>query len=209
MSDRVDGRGAARERYVALGDSYTIGEGVEEAERWPDRLAGHLRRDGVAIDLVANPSVTGWTASQLIEHELPAFESSDPTFATLLIGVNDWVQEVALADYRERLVLILDRVQATLPDPGRLVLVTIPDFSVTPEGSKYGKGRDIPRGIAAFNEVIINEGGRRSLPLIDIFPLSQQLSGPEFVAADGLHPSGAAYARWERLIYPAARSLFA
>lgn len=208
MSDMGDGRLPWWERYVALGDSYTIGEGVEEAERWPDRLAGHLRQDAVAIDLVANPSVTGWTTSQLIEHGLPVLEAGRPTFVTLLIGVNDWVQGVSLADYRERLVLILDRVQATLPDPRRVLLVTIPDFSVTPEGSKYGKGRDIPRGIAAFNDVLVDEAERRTLPVVDIFPLSQELAAPEFVAPDGLHPSGAAYVRWARMIHPAARSLF-
>lgn len=208
MNDAFEGYPSARERYVALGDSYTIGEGVEEAGRWPNRLTEHLRQAGVAIDLVANPSVTGWTTSQLIEHELPIFETSHPTVASLLIGVNDWVQGVPLVDYRERLVQILDRVQATLPDPGRVLLVTIPDFSVTPEGSTYGKGRDIPRGIAAFNEAVMTEADRRSLPVADIFPLSQALAAPEFVAPDGLHPSSAAYERWEWTIYPAARSLF-
>ena len=197
----------ANERYVALGDSYTIGEGVERSRAWPNLLTDHLRREGVAIDLVANPSVTGWTTRQLIEHELPVFEASRPTFATVLIGVNDWVQGVPNEDFRSRLVAILDRVRATLPDRRKLLLVTIPDFSITPEAARYRNGRDIAREIAAVNDLIKAEASRRSLPVVDIFPLSQQLVGPEFLAADDLHPSAAAYARWEELIFPAALSI--
>ena len=206
MSDG-SGSGAATERYVALGDSYTIGEGVAGADSWPSLLTDHLRDCGVPIELVANPSVTGWTTAQVIEHELPVFEASDPTFATLLIGVNDWVQGVPRDDFRNRLALIVERVQVTLPDPRRLLLVTIPDFSVTPAGATYSRGRDIAHGIAGFNDVIRITAERASLELVDIFPLSQRLTGMEYVAADELHPSAAAYAEWEALILPVAFGL--
>lgn len=196
-----------RERYVALGDSYTIGEGVAEHDRWPNVLISQLRQEGISIDLVANPSVTGWTTCDLIEHELPILEKSDPTFATLLIGVNDWVQGVPEDAFCENVVHILDRMQATLLEPDKLLVVTIPDFSVTREGGKYARGRNIAAGIATFNSVIASEADRRTLPLVDIFPLSQQLSGPEYVSPDGLHPSAAAYARWVELIYPLARDM--
>ncbi len=202
-----DASGPAGERYVALGDSYTIGEGAGPSRAWPNLLTAHLRREGVAIDLVANPSVTGWTTSQLIEHELPVFEASQPTFATVLIGVNDWVQGVTNADFRSRLATIIDRVQATLPDRRKLLLVTIPDFSVTPEGSRYGRSRNIAQGISAFNDIVMEEVDRRSLPVVDIFPLSQGLVDAGFVSSDNLHPSASAYARWEELIFPAALSL--
>lgn len=199
----------AGERYVALGDSYTIGEGVKPEEAWPSLLSAHLREHGVPIELVANPSVTGWTTQQLIEHELPVFEASQPTFATLLIGVNDWVQGVSEADFQMNLRHILDRVEAILPDSKRVLLVTIPDFSVAPEGGKYARGRDISAGIAAFNEIVRNEARWRALEYVDIFPLSRRLRGPEYMAADNLHPSAAAYARWEESIFPAALGLLA
>ena len=76
-------------RYVALGDSYTIGEGASLDESWPALLTRHLRNEGIDVDLVANPSVTGWTTQDLIERELPVFRKAKPNFATLLIGVND------------------------------------------------------------------------------------------------------------------------
>ena len=206
MSDRSD---RAVERYVALGDSYTIGEGVEADDAWPSLLTAHLRRQGIALDLVANPSVTGWTSKQLIDHELPVFEASRPTFATLLIGVNDWVQGVPPDDFADRLATIVERVRAALPDSRKLLLVTIPDFSVTPEARRYARGRDIAREIAGFNDIVRAAAERAAVPLVDIFPLSQRLTGAEYLADDDLHPSAAAYTEWERLIYPVARDLLA
>lgn len=192
------------ERYVALGDSYTIGEGVEPEERWPNRLLAHLRDAGVDIDLVANPSVTGWTTADVLEKELPLLRESDATFVTLLIGVNDWVQGVDAEVFRERFAQIIGAVQQELPSPDRILLVTIPDFSVTPEGEKYSRGRDITAGIAAFNAIIIESARQRDLAVADIFDLSRELVGPEWVAADGLHPSAAAYRRWLERIAPLA-----
>lgn len=202
-----DIQGIPGERYVALGDSYTIGEGAEEAEAWPNLLTTHLRQHGVPIKLVANPSVSGWTTRHVIRQELPVLEASRPTFATLLIGVNDWIQGVTPHEFAGRLAQILDRIQATLPEPHKVLLITIPDFSITPEGPKYGNGRDIAQGIAIFNNVLRAEAARRALPLVDIYPLSRQLAGPEWIALDELHPSAAAYARWEEDIFPAALSL--
>jgi lysophospholipase L1-like esterase len=204
MSDQTN---RSVERFVALGDSYTIGEAVPPDETWPHILVDRLRREGIDIDLVANPSVTGWTSSQLIQHELPVFDESEATFATVLIGVNDWVQGVEIDAFRANLDRILNHVVRTLPDPQKVIVVTIPDFSATPAGARYSRERDITAGIAAFNNVIADVAGKHQASLVDIFPLSRRLGAPEFVAEDGLHPSGAAYARWEELIFPFARQL--
>lgn len=192
---------------MALGDSYTIGEGAKEEQAWPSLLTAHLQQHGVAIELVANPSVSGWTTRHVIERELPIFEASRPTFASLLIGVNDWVQGTSLEEFGGRLAHILDRMQATLPDKHKILLITIPDFSVTPEGPKYSNGRDIAQGIATFNDLIKEEAALRSLRVVDLYPLSQRLKEAEFISPDNLHPSAAAYAQWEQTIYPAAFSL--
>src|SRR6266571_9055873 len=79
-------------RYAAIGDSYSIGEGASPKESWPAILTQHLNAQGLHVDLVANPSRTGWTTKDAINHELPIFTESKPDFATLQIGVNDWVQ---------------------------------------------------------------------------------------------------------------------
>lgn len=196
------------ERYVALGDSYTIGEGVEATDAWPSRLVAHLRGNGVVIELIANPSVTGWTTADLIANELPVLDRSAATFVTLLIGVNDWVRDVPAATFAANLAEIVARVQAALPDPRRLLLLTIPDFSVTPTGPRYARGRDISRGIAGFNRIIRDQAERSRSSLVDLFPFSQRLTDSAFVAADGLHPSALAHARWEEIVYPVAAMMF-
>lgn len=191
-------------RYVALGDSYTICEGASWEESWPVLLTERLSDAGMPIQLVANPSRTGWTTQNLIDNELPIFDSSSPTFATLLIGVNDWVQGVSKEKFHENLTFILDHVQRKLRDKNKLVLITIPDFSATPEGPKYSKGRDISAGLSEFNDIIQEEAKNRNLKCVDIFPVSQKMKDdPELISKDNLHPSAKEYAIWEQLIHPA------
>src|SRR5216117_3923698 len=83
-----------RIRYAVIGDSYSCGEGASPNESWPALLTQQLKAQGLDVDLVSNPSVTGWTTKDAIDKELPKFVNSSPNFATLLIGVNDWVQGI-------------------------------------------------------------------------------------------------------------------
>jgi acyl-CoA thioesterase I len=195
-------------RYVAIGDSYSIGEGASPNESWPSLLTRHLNAQGVHVDLVANPSRTGWTTKDAINRELPVFVDSRPNFATLLIGVNDWVQGVDETTFRKHFVYLLDQMLASLPDKKRLLIVTIPDFGVTPTGARYSGGRNISEGITKFNQIVTEEARRRALRVADIFPLSKKMgTDPSLVAKDGLHPSAKEYAEWEKIIYPAALEL--
>ena len=197
-----------RIRYVAIGDSYSIGEGASPEQSWPAILTRHLNENGLQVDLVANPSVTGWTTQQAIDRELPIFVQSKPTFATLQIGVNDWVQGVDEKTFRKRFTFLLDEMLALLPDKKRLLIVTIPDFGVTPTGGRYARGRDISEGLTRFNEIINEEAKKRGLKVVDVFPLSQWVKNdPSLVGPDGLHPSAKEYAEWEKIIFPAALDL--
>jgi lysophospholipase L1-like esterase len=160
------------------------------------------------VELVSNPARTGWTTQDAIERELPAFRTAKPDFATLMIGVNDWVQTVDGATFRRRLGHLLDEMLKMLPNKKRLLVINIPDFSVTPDGPHHAHGRDIRAGLENFNCIIADEAQKRRVRVVDIFPLSQKMQRyPESIAADGLHPSAQTYARWEELIFPAAREL--
>jgi len=195
-------------RYAAIGDSYTIGEGVQENERWCNIMVAHFKQEDIDIEIVCNPSVTGFTTQDVIDHELPVYRESKPDFATLLIGVNDWVQGVKKEMFRENLVFIIAEMQLALENKQHLLLITIPDFSATPEGPKYARGRNISKGLAEFNEIIKQEAGERKLLVADIFELSKEMKNDSsLVAADGLHPSGKEYAEWEKIIFPLALSL--
>jgi lysophospholipase L1-like esterase len=197
-------------RYVALGDSYTIGTSVEVHERFPDQLTAILAEPGPsALDLVANLGVNGYTSADLIRDELPALDALEPGFATVLIGVNDVVQEVPAATYDANVVTILDALLARLP-PDRIVALAIPDYTVTPAGGDYGDPRRQHDGIVAHNATMARLAAERGIAFVDIFDISlEAASDGSLVAGDGLHPSGAQYARWVERIAPVVRELLA
>jgi lysophospholipase L1-like esterase len=192
-------------RYVALGDSYTIGTGAKKEEAWPVLLTNHLKENKIDIELIANPAQNGWTTEDLIEYELPVLDKSKATFVTLLIGVNDWVQGVDAKTFQKRFKIIVEHIQKQLPDNSKLLIISIPDFGVTPAGKKYGNGRDISKGIAEFNSIILAEARRLNLKTAYLFDISKKMgTNTELVAPDGLHPSAKGYALWETVIYPVA-----
>lgn len=196
-------------RYIALGDSYTICTGTSNtAEQWPEILAGHLTKAGIPVEHVSNPSRNGFSTQNLIDNELPLLKNGNYDFASLLIGVNDWVRDVDAKTYHKNLIYIIDEIQKALPDKSKLILITIPDFGVTPQGALYSGGRDISKGITAFNDIIKSEAKKRGLVCVDIFPLSKgMLNHKDLVATDGLHPSAKEYALWETLIFPEAKKM--
>ena len=190
-------------KYVALGDSYTCCTGAKPEEAWPVLLTRHLKDSGVNIELSANPARNGWTTQDLIDGELPLVEQIKPEFVTLLIGVNDWVQGVDSGTFHKNLNFIIETVQSNLANKKNLLLITIPDFGVTPTGAMYSNGRDIGKGIAEFNTIIKKEAAIRGLQCVDIYPKTQKMkNSPGLIASDGLHPSAAEYSKWEALIFP-------
>ncbi len=192
-------------RYVALGDSYTIGTSVAEPERWPNQLLRRL--DGSArLELIANLGVNGYTSGDLIRDELPRLDGLKPDFVSLLIGVNDVVQDVGLATYAANVAVILDDLLARLPDRHILTLAT-PDYTVTPQGAAFGDPKRQSAAIKRFNDTLQEAATARKIRFVpDIFELSR--SAPRsLVAADGLHPSGAQYALWVDAVAPVVGEL--
>lgn len=198
------GREEERVRYVALGDSYTIGTSVSEAERWPNQLAARMPE----LELVANLAVNGYTSADLIERELPVLDGLDPELVSVLVGVNDVVQRVPDGVYASNVAVILDRLAELVP-PERIVCVATPDYTRTPRGGEYGDPESQSDAILRFN-AILREAceGRGGAFVPDIFEISLEASDePELVADDGLHPSGEQYRRWVDAIEPVVRSL--
>ncbi len=171
-------------------------------------LTRHLIEAGIDIELIANPSRTGWRVEEAIAQELPVFEKSKPTFATLLIGVNDWVHGSGKNKFTANLKKLIDRMLKELPHKERLLVVTLPDFSCAPRGESYGYGRNIAKGISRYNAIIKKQARERGLFVVDIFPLSQTFCDrSEMFVEDGIHPSAKQYALWEELIFPVAHKI--
>ena len=195
-------------RYVALGDSYTIGTATRTAaERWPDQLMAALADRTPPLELVANLGVNGFTSRDVIEVELPQLDGLDPGFATILIGVNDVVQGVPPETYRANAAGILDALLERLP-PDRIVAVATPDYTVTPQGGNYGDPLAQAFGIRAVNEILRGLAADRGIAWVDIHDLSLRAADDRsLVADDGLHPSGLQYALWVERIAPVVTDL--
>lgn len=194
--------------YLALGDSYTIGESVEPALRWPVQLAGALRARGVPV---ADPTIvarTGWTTDELAAALAAAGLPERYDLVSLLIGVNNQYRGRGLEEYRAQFVELLRRAVAFAGgEPGRVVVLSIPDWGVTP----FARGRDrerIAREIDAFNAVNREESARGGARWVDVTPISRvAATDPSLTAGDGLHPSGAMYGRWVEAALPVVASM--
>ena len=238
-------------RYLALGDSYTIGEGVAPAGRWPVQLAQALRSEGVMLGDPAIVATTGWTTDELAA-ALDAFDagampierpvvgaaeaanalpgaspeklaaSAAPTcsnamarawdFVSLLIGVNNQYRGRGVDEYHDQFAALLERAIAYAGGrAGRVLVLSIPDWGVTPFAAREGRDADqVARELDAFNAVARELCGRGGVVFVDITPASRAHGGEAgMLVDDGLHPSAAMYALWARQALPVARRMLA
>ncbi len=195
---------AAQEKitYMALGDSYTIGESVVPTQRWPVQLVHALRDSGIAI---ANPEIiakTGWTTTDL-KNAIKERNLNPPyDLVSLLIGVNDQYQNRDIEKYPERFRGLLKKaIQLAGNRPEHVFVVSIPDYSVTPFGRKRNP-EEISSELARYNSINRKIADSLGVTFINITPISQRAaSNPELIAQDGLHPSGKMYELWtEKLL---------
>jgi lysophospholipase L1-like esterase len=192
-------------RFLALGDSYTIGEAAPEGDRWPVQIAALLRERGVSI---ADPEIvarTGWTTDELDA----AIDAADPrgpyALVTLLIGVNNQYRGRGVDEYRAQFRALLERaVSFAGGDAGRVVVLSIPDWGVTPFAADRDAAR-VAAEIDAFNAVNRAVAGELGARWVDVAPASRRAARDrDLVASDGLHYSGKMYGEWARLALPAA-----
>jgi lysophospholipase L1-like esterase len=195
-----------RVRYVALGDSYTIGTSVTEAERWPNQLAARVDE----VEVAGNLGVNGATSADLIASQLPRLDALDPGMASVLIGVNDVVQGVADAQYAANVAHILDELAERLP-ADRIVCVATPDYTRAPRGADYGNPDLQSDRIVRVNAILREACALRGITFVpETFEISQRADDdPVLVAGDGLHPSGEQYRRWVDAIAPVVEVLLA
>lgn len=193
-------------RFLALGDSYTIGEAVSEPERWPLQLAERLQRDGLEIDSTEIIATTGWTTDELRDGIAAAAPGGPYDLVSLLIGVNDQYRGHPIEEYRERFRELLGTATVLAGGrPGHVLVLSIPDWGVT----QFAEGRDrtrVGREIDAFNAVNRDETAMAGARYVDVTAVSRRAATePRMLADDGLHPSGVMYGAWTELALPVAK----
>jgi len=194
--------------YLALGDSYTIGESVRETERWPVQLTEQLRNRNYEMAAPMIIAKTGWTTSDLLRGMDQNLEvQRDFDLVSILIGVNNQYQGKLITEYEEELRQIFRRAinHSKTLEKG-VFAVSIPDYGYTPFGSSNQE--EISAEIDRFNQVFKRVADEFGVVFYNITPISRDSNNPELVASDGLHPSALQYQLWvEQYISQVAEKL--
>ena len=191
-------------KYLALGDSYTIGQGVEENERWPNQLSAQLESNGIDVQKTQIIAQTGWKTSDLL-NGIADSTLNDYDLISLLIGVNNqfWSQpfDIFQTEFDSLVNIAIESV-----GKGRIFIVSIPDYGVTPFGSSNSE--NIANDIDMYNGYISERCAEEGFPFINVTEISRQLGDSDgALASDNLHPSGYQYSLWVNEMLPSVLDL--
>lgn len=194
-------------RYLALGDSYTIGESVPKEERWPNQLAKLLEAEGIQMEITIIAH-TGWTVDELWEGIPVNPPKGSYELVTLLIGVNDQYRGYSVNEYREDFRFLLGKaIEYAGGDPKKVIVLSVPDWGITPFASNRDRGQ-IAKEIDGFNFVNRHESEKAGVHYVDVTQISREaVSDATLIASDGLHPSGKMYAMWAEKVLPVVRKI--
>lgn len=191
--------------YLALGDSYTIGEGVAENMRWPNQLSKALFDDKIKVSPVRIIAKTGWTTRNLID-AIAKEKPQKHDMVSLLIGVNNQYQGKPFDQFEKELKELLNIAISLSNDPNKVFVVSIPDYGVTPYGAN--KRETIAEELNRYNAFTAELCANLHIPYVNITPISRDLgSNDNALAADKLHPSGYQYSKWVEAILPVAKKM--
>lgn len=191
--------------YLALGDSYTIGEAVTEIERFPEQLVARLTQEGFTIQSLDIIARTGWTTANLYREIIRAnLPDTVYNLVSLLIGVNDQFRGRSLDNYRREFTNVLHQALRLAGDRAeRVIVLSIPDYGVTPYVSSDTQAKKIAREIDDFNDAAANICLAYDVRFLNITAVSREAANDSsLIASDGLHPSGKMYKKWVDLLLP-------
>jgi len=190
-------------RFLVLGDSYTIGQSVATQQRWPAQLRDSLLTRGIPTDQLDYIATTGWRTDNLINAiKNQHLEAQNYNLVSLLIGVNNQYQGRPFSQYVAEFPALLDSaIRYAGNNPAHVLVVSIPDYAYTPFGQQSGNANQISQAIDQYNAYNHHISDSLGITYFDITPISRLgLQHPEYVAGDGLHPSGIQYSEWVKLM---------
>ena len=187
--------------FLALGDSYTIGEGVNENERWPNQFVEVAYENGLNIEKPQIIAETGWKTYDLLNAISGTNFTQKYDYVSLLIGVNNQFNSRSIDEFEEDLNKLMDKMNSLKKSNGNIIIVSIPDWGHTPFGNSYNREL-ISSEINLFNNSLINFANNNGLKYVDVTEISRRaLNGTNLLASDNLHPSGLMYLEWAKKIY--------
>ncbi|WP_073077141.1 SGNH/GDSL hydrolase family protein [Chitinophaga jiangningensis] len=195
--------------YLALGDSYTIGECVPAAESFPAQTVQQLRSAGIAVEEPRIIAVTGWTTDELKAGiQQAGIQGNQYDFVSLLIGVNNQYRGRSVEEYESEFTGLLQQaIGFCKKGAAQVVVLSIPDWGVTPFAADRNT-EQIAREIDLYNDANKRIAAQYHVRYIDITPFTREAkSDASLVASDGLHPSGKDYSRWAGLISPVFKQM--
>jgi|TARA_R110001599_G_scaffold8254_2_gene39958 lysophospholipase L1-like esterase len=189
--------------YLALGDSYTIGEAVSEEQRWPVQLTEKLNEAGIHVDDPLIIAKTGWTTDELQKAIVEKNPKTDYDLVSLLIGVNNQYRGYPIDQYKKEFKeLLLQAVAFADGDTTKVFVVSIPNYGVTPFGIEKGEEK-IRQELLLYDSIADSISSAYNIPFINITPISEKAKkDSSYIASDQLHPSGKQYSEWVDLILP-------
>jgi len=187
--------------FIALGDSYTIGEGVNEDERWPNQFVDVAYENGVDFDQPMIIAETGWKTYDLLNAINQTNFTKKYDYISLLIGVNNQFNSRPIDEFEEDLNKLMDEMKRIKKNDGSIIIISIPDWGYTP----FGESSDmsgISEQINLFNSSLRKFATTNGLKYVDVTEISRRgINEPDLITNDNLHPSGIMYLEWAKKIY--------
>ena len=187
--------------FIALGDSYTIGEGVNENERWPNQFVDVAYENGVDFDQPIIIAETGWKTYDLLNAINQTNFTKKYDYVSLLIGVNNQFNSRSIYEFEEDLDKIMDKIDIIRKNNGSTIIISIPDWGYTPFADSYNRDT-ISYEINLFNKSLKNFADKNDIKYVDVTEISRKtLTEDDLLASDNLHPNGLMYLEWAKKIY--------
>ena len=193
--------GDSKLSFLALGDSYTIGEGVNENERWPNQFVEVAYENGLDFEKPEIIAETGWKTFDLLNAISQTNFTQKYDYVSLLIGVNNQFNSRSIDEFEEDLNKLMDKMNSLKKSNGNIIIISIPDWGYTPFGNSYNREK-ISSEINLFNNSLITFANSYGLKYVDVTEISRRaLNESNLLASDNLHPSGLMYLEWAKKIY--------
>ena len=199
--NNLNTRSESPHSFIALGDSYTIGEGVNEDERWPNQFIDFAYENGIEFDQPVIIAETGWKTFDLINAINQTNFTKKFDYISLLIGVNNQFNSRPIDEFEEDLNKLMNEMKSIKKNDGSIVIISIPDWGYTPYGESSDMG-DISEQINLFNSRLRKFAYTNGLKYVDVTQISRRgINEPDLITKDSLHPSGIMYLEWAKKIY--------